>query len=299
MPSSEVPLLEARSPLRLALPALVLLALGVSAPAHAAQADATPGAAAGNSAGAKAKGSKKEKALLNMLEHVSFPHEDAVTPTLVVVPKIPKTTPATAAAAPGAVAKTTTKTTRGRKGGKTRGGMRTAGMTTAPAATTGLAPAPTDPAEATAATPPEAPAPAPVAPKPAPPPPATELRAHAVSGDTNKSIDDLVAKAYTDAPAAPPAPKAHAETPAGQMDSGEIASAMKPVRSQVKSGCPFGERGVVVVRVEVGNQGQVAAATPEGPLAGKPGAACVVAAVMRAKFPASAGSSFRYPFPVK
>jgi hypothetical protein len=122
------------------------------------------------------------------------------------------------------------------------------------------------------------------------------------NNETGKSIDAMLAKAMvpTEAPAVRAKPaEAPVATTATALQPSEIASVMKPVNAQVRKSCPFGERGLVTMRIEVGEGGQVAQATPEGPFSQKPQTACLVAAVKQARIPAAAGVSFRYPFVVR
>jgi hypothetical protein len=121
-----------------------------------------------------------------------------------------------------------------------------------------------------------------------------------VAPETGNEIDAMLGKAFVKPGVAAPAPEsAPAAAGSGAPNPDEIAAAMKPLTKEIKSACPFGTRGVVTVRVEVAGDGHVANATPEGPLAEHAGAGCVLDAVRRKKFPASAGSTFRYPFPVR
>jgi hypothetical protein len=80
----------------------------------------------------------------------------------------------------------------------------------------------------------------------------------------------------------------------------EIKAAMKVIQPRIKD-CyrQFGQKGIARVRVEVGDGGEVASTTVEGNLAHTPTSACVESAVAEARFPASAGMTFRYPFPVR
>ena len=144
------------------------------------------------------------------------------------------------------------------------------------------------------AAPEEAPAPAPApAPKPAP----TTMLAHRAPAPDNGRIDDLLKGAFTHAES--PEEKAEAAPALPELGRDEIVAVMKDVRKEVKAGCKAGVRGVAIVRIEVGAKGNVSAATVEGPFAGKPAGACVEAAVKRVRFPASASTSFRYPFPLR
>ncbi len=234
---------------------------------------ATPTLAAGNDGqpgtAKRAPKNKPEKTMLNLVEKVAFPHEDHDKRALVVA-KVPPPERAPRA---------------GRRKGRT--------VVAPPVvqAQPGVAHEPTPP--------PAAAAPTPVA-APTPPPPTTTLKPQEVPGETGKSIDDLVAKAFT---APPPNNKPSADeepaTGGGSPNTEEIAAAMKPVSAQIKSACRFGERGVLTVRVEVGARGKIADVTPEGPLASRREATCVANAVKRVRLPQSAGASFRYPFPVK
>jgi hypothetical protein len=221
--------------------------------------------------GSRTKKGKREKQQVDF-EKVSFPHEEAVAPPVVVVPKIP-------AARPGL---------------KPASDKPTHARAVDPQPGVVFEPAPAPPA-----------APAPVAaaaPAPRPPGPPTTLKSQSVAPETGTRIDAMVAKAFVPAAASKPEGREEVAAPAsapGAPDTDEIANNMKPVRAQIKTECPFGERGVLMVRVEVGAGGRVANVTPEGPLAERASATCVIDAVYRARFPASAGASFRYPFPVK
>jgi hypothetical protein len=79
-----------------------------------------------------------------------------------------------------------------------------------------------------------------------------------------------------------------------------IVAALKPLRPRIKD-CykQFGQRGVALVRVQVGDAGKVTSTRVEGSFAGSPTGACVEAIVKTVRFPESAGLAFRYPFPVR
>jgi hypothetical protein len=226
------------------------------------------------------KKGKKQKALINMVESVSFPHEEVQTHALVTVPKFPEAPPPASLKPAGAK-------------GRGRGAAAQPRVVDAqPGVIHEPAPAPPPPAPVR----PAAPA-APVRPAAA----EQGLRPHDVAPETGKSIDAIVAKAFV-APgpaAAAPAESAPAPTGSAAPNTDEIAAAMKPVRAEIKSACTFGQRGSITVRIEVASDGHVANVTPEGPLAQQPAAACVLDAVRRTRFPASAGASFRYPFSVR
>jgi hypothetical protein len=87
---------------------------------------------------------------------------------------------------------------------------------------------------------------------------------------------------------------------APELTRTDILAAMKPLRPRIKE-CykQFGQRGLALVHVSVGDKGQVASTKVEGIFAGSPTGACVEAAVKSVRFPESAGMSFRYPFPVR
>lgn len=256
--------------LGLALGALVLVVAAPEATAESASQGATR-------AGGGKRNKRAARALQNMLEAPSFPHEQVEAPQLIK----PKFTPGPRARKPTAAAVT--------------------------ASTTGL-PAPSEPV--TAGKPAEAPGkpgkievtappipenePAKVAPAAPAAPPKPSL-----SAETGTQIDSILGKAFVPPPPEAPAAGGGGAASSGQMNADEIATGMKPVRAAVKKSCTFGQRGVVVVRVEVGPGGNVRGVTPEGPLATRPATKCVVDAVKSARFPASAGASFRYPFPVR
>jgi hypothetical protein len=259
MPSEPTTTRALRGPLLLT--ATVLLAFVVAQP--------TPAQAAG---GAKREHTtrkmKREKALLNMVEQPSFPNEDLERKALVVAPKI--------------------KRTRGRKGAPTPPRAQTLSATGEVVTAANVAPAvepqPTAPQVAAAA--PVAPA----VPKETPPKPK-------VTAETASRIDSIIDRAFVEPP--PEAPAVHAAAPSAQLAPDKIAAAMKPVSTAVKKACPFGERGVVMLRFEVGAGGRIDKVTPEGPLAARPQTACVVDAAMKAKLDGASQTSFRYPFPVK
>ena len=141
-------------------------------------------------------------------------------------------------------------------------------------------------------------APAPkVAAKPAP---AAESAPSGVSAGANSELDQLVNTALAgkerrgethaeDAPEALPG-----------LTRNDILASMKPLRPKIKE-CykQFGQRGLAVVQVRVGDGGEVTSSKVEGTFAGSPTGACVEAAVKSVRFPQSAGMSFRYPYPVR
>jgi hypothetical protein len=240
-------------------------------PAVAADTDAVDPAAVKPTS----KKGKKQKALINMVERVAFPHEDVETHALVKVPKQP---PPPRPGLRHAQAKVHT-TARPHVVDSQPGVVQD--PTPAPASVHAAAPAPAAPV------------------RPAGPEPTS--RPHDVAPETGSKIDAMVAKAFvkTSATAPPPESSIAAAPGTAAPNPDEIATAMKPLRAEVKSACTFGQRGVLTVRVEVAGDGHVGNVTPEGPLAEQPSAACVLDAVRRTKFPASAGSTFRYPFPVR
>ena len=121
----------------------------------------------------------------------------------------------------------------------------------------------------------------------------------AAAGDDDQRIDALVGKALAGPPTEEPQPAATAEVAAPSLGRTEIETTMKLLSPQVRKQCPLGEPANVLVRVEVGPAGEVLSAVAEGALAGKPVATCVETLVKTARFPASAGSSFRYPLPLR
>jgi hypothetical protein len=221
---------------------------------------------------AAGKTGKREKALMNMVEKVSFPHEDVEPKALVKAPRI----------------ESNLKTA----GAKSRGRRRPAPppvQDAQPGVVFDTAPATPPPAAAAPPPPPEATRPA-----------SETLKPHEVPKETGKSIDALVAKAFVPAePKAEPSAPEPAATGGGTPNPEEIGNVMRDVRNDVKTGCRFGERGTLTVRVEVGAGGRVDNVTPEGPLADRAAAACVAKTVQKLRFPASAGSTFRFPFAVK
>jgi hypothetical protein len=250
-----------RAPRPLLLTAALALAFAAS--------PATVQAAGGHKRPAASKSTKKttrEKALLNMVEQPSFPNEDVDRKALVVAPKIQRTRGRKPAAPP------------------TRQQL---------SATGELVSNETPPPPAPAAEPTPAPAPAAAAPPPAPKEPPKPK----VTAETASRIDSIIGKAFVEPP--PEAPAVHAAAPSTQLAPDKIAAAMKPVSTAVKKACPFGERGVVTLRFEVGAAGRIDKVTPEGPLANRPQTACVVDAAMKAKLVGASQTSFRYPFPVK
>jgi hypothetical protein len=248
-----------------------LMALGLAGPVLSVD-SARAGDAAAPASGKKV--SKKQKALINMVEHVSFPHEEVQTHALVTVPKQPPV--------PTALK---------RAGARTRGPVHQRVVDAQPGVAQDPTPAPT---------PPPRPAPAAAAAPSRPSGPEPTSRPHDVAPETRNEIDAMLGKAFVKPGVAAAAPEPSAPPAAGAApNTDEIAAAMKPLRAEIKSGCPFGQRGVITVRVEVAGDGHVANVTPEGPLAEQPSAACVLDAVRRTRFPGSAGSSFRYPFAVK
>jgi hypothetical protein len=169
---------------------------------------------------------------------------------------------------------------------------------TAPAIHPALArePAPRPPGgEAPAESPPSPPptvkpASPPPAPKPAPP------REH------ERQLDELIDGALTgkatgggEHPA-----KAKEVEALPQLSRDEIQSAMKSIRPRIKD-CyrQFGEKGLAMVRVELGAGGLVKTAAVSGVLANSQTGACVEAAVKTAHFPSSEGLNFSYPFYVR
>lgn len=149
------------------------------------------------------------------------------------------------------------------------------------------APAPTEEAE----TPPVAP---PVAAEAADEKPLK----HLVSTAGNEQLDDLVKIALEGTETRGDERAAEEALPPLTRD--EIKAAMKEIRPRIKD-CyrQFGKKGMARVRVEVGDGGEVASTTVEGTFANTPTSACVESAVKEVRFPASAGMTFRYPFPVR
>jgi hypothetical protein len=251
-----------------------LLAFGLAGPGLSHGEAVAGDAATPSSKAAVKKVSKKQKALINMVEHVSFPHEEVQTHALVTVPKQP----------PASVGLR-------RAGARSRGPAHPRVIDAQPGVA--LDPTPTPAPAPTRAAPVAAAPPRPSGPEPT-------SRPHDVAPETRNEIDAMLGKAFVKPGVAAAAPEPTAPVASGTApDTDEIATAMKPLRAEVKAGCPFGRRGVITVRVEVASDGHVANVTPEGPLAEQPSAACVLDAVRRTRFPASAGSSFRYPFAVK
>ncbi len=262
MPAEVTSTLPPRLPLLLT--AAVLLAF---APPALAAGEARAKRAAQQEGKRETTKNKRQKALLNMFEAPSFPNEDVDRKALVVAPKVQRT--------------------RGRKA-------------TPPAraqqlSATGELVSANTPAPAPAAEP--EPTPAPAAAAPSPPPEPKEPPKPKFTAETGARIDSIIDKAFTGAPETP-APKAVAGGEV-QLAPDKIAAAMKPVSVAVKKGCPFGTRGVVVLRFEVGAAGHIDKVTPEGPLAGNPQTTCVVDAAKKAKLVGASQTSFRYPFPVK
>jgi len=137
--------------------------------------------------------------------------------------------------------------------------------------------------------------------KPAPPTtPASEPRpASGVSAGTDSELDQLVQTALAGKEKRGESHPEEAEAlPA--LTRNDIQASMKPLRPRIKE-CykQFGQRGLAVVQVHVGDSGQVASTKIEGIFAGSPTGACIEAAVKSVSFPQSAGMTFRYPFPVR
>jgi hypothetical protein len=122
--------------------------------------------------------------------------------------------------------------------------------------------------------------------------------APALGSEDNRQIDDLLSRALTEreVPAELPPPPPTSNLPPLGMDA--IRATMQAVQPEVKRDCPLGRLGVVLVRVVVTPSGEVARVTPEGKLAKSPPASCIVDRVKRARFPKSAGGSFRYTLTV-
>ncbi|HEY0713721.1 MAG TPA: hypothetical protein VGF45_13670 [Polyangia bacterium] len=239
-------------------------------PAHAAK--------RGRAVAAKGKKApvKRQKELLNIMESGAIPNEEVEKANLVVA-KVPP---------PGSFPKPTPQARVAAR--HVRGGKRP------PAVKPESAPPPEVP-ETFSTEPVAKPKPVAVAaPKPTTP--------DFAGGETGKSIDAMLAKAMVPTEGQPAKTKpaeAPVATTATALQPAEIAQVMKPVNAQVRKTCPFGERGLVTMRIEVGEGGQVAQATPEGPFSQRPETACLIAAVKQARIPAAPGVSFRYPFVVR
>jgi hypothetical protein len=120
-----------------------------------------------------------------------------------------------------------------------------------------------------------------------------------VSDGTNSELDQLVKKALD---GKEKRGETRAEEPVAQpgLTRNDIMASMKPLRPRIKE-CyrQFGEKGMALVQVQVGDKGQVASAKVAGTFAGTPTGSCVEAAVKSVRFPQSAGMNFQYPFPVR
>jgi ribonuclease E len=145
---------------------------------------------------------------------------------------------------------------------------------------------------------PEAPAAAPAAAAPAAAAPAAIPAATSPSDD--RSVDDLLDAALTRKRAAQPVEEEAAEPDLPALTKDDIRAALKVLRPKMKE-CyrQHHVRGVALVRISVGQEGEVVAAAVSGPLGASPTAECVSAAVKTASFPASKGMSFDYPFAVR
>ena len=124
------------------------------------------------------------------------------------------------------------------------------------------------------------------------------VQAPALGSEASQQIDDLLSRALTenDVPAAAPAEEAPIRAP---LDITAIKETMQAVQPEVKRSCRLGRLGVVLVRVVVTPNGEVARVTPEGKFARTPIGPCVVDRVKRARFPMSAGGSFDYTLTVR
>jgi hypothetical protein len=133
--------------------------------------------------------------------------------------------------------------------------------------------------------------------------PARGGKAPAVAGAREDGrIDALINSAFAGKKAEeePKPAKSDKPAPGPALGHDAILAGMRPLMPKVKD-CyrQHKQRGIANVRVEVDREGSVQNATVEGPLAKTPSGTCVEAAVMSARFPASAGMSFRYPFPLR
>jgi hypothetical protein len=122
----------------------------------------------------------------------------------------------------------------------------------------------------------------------------------ATSPSDDRSVDDFLAAALTRKRASQPVEEEAAEPDLPALTKDDIRAALKVLRPKMKE-CyrQHHVRGVALVRISVGQEGEVVAAAVSGPLGASPTAECVSAAVKTASFPASKGMSFDYPFAVR
>lgn len=123
-----------------------------------------------------------------------------------------------------------------------------------------------------------------------------DLLAGALGGPSGGKKTSAAPKVEDDAPAKKPA----AAGSGAPLAKDDIVKGMMGVRPKVQD-CyqQYKVPGTAMVKVTVAPSGKVSTASVEGKFAGTPTGACVESAVKTAKFPASSGLTFPYPFPLR